>query len=247
MPKYFNNNYQTPDELKKEYSKLVREYHPNFAKDKDEFERLNTICSEIISEYKLLLKTFPKNKSTNENTRPKLLYDYIINGNEEALSACSKIVYHIFNLNIDYNFYDTTPGVQWKEEKLLSERNDTIELFWDICLEKNIIGDEFAKLFELCDCNAEKMKRTIMFLSTGAISENDIHINLTSTSPIPFFDDNITVENLPDYNSFLLLSKEITKKGTKKAWIEFCQKQRDSFYKNYYDLIIPKIPSGKQK
>ena len=86
-----------------------------------------------------------------------------------------------------------------------------------------------------------------MFLSTGAISERDIHTNLTSNSSIPFFNDNIIVENLPDYNSFLLLSSEYTKKDTIEAWIEFCKRQRDNFSERFYDIVIQKISSGKQK
>ena len=80
-----------------------------------------------------------------------------------------------------------------------------------------------------------------MFLLTGAISEKDIHTNLTSDNAIPFFDKNISVENLPDYNSFLLLSKENTKKETIDAWIEFCKKQRDNFNENFYRSVIKKI------
>ncbi len=86
-----------------------------------------------------------------------------------------------------------------------------------------------------------------MFLSTGAIAEKDIHTNLTSKNPIPFFDDNIIVENLPDYNSLLLLSKDAIKQDTYEAWIEFCQRQREIFYEKFYENVIQKISSGKQK
>ena len=110
---------------------------------------------------------------------------------------------------------------------------------------KGITGEEFAKLYELCGEDAEKMKRTIMFLSTGAISEKDIHTNLQSTNPIPFFNDDIVVDNLPDYSSFLILSKVTTKKKTFEAWREFCQKQRDDFMNRFSDSFISKLPSGR--
>lgn len=243
MSKYFNNC-QNLNDLKKEYFRLIKKYHPDLAEDKSEFEQHNKICAEINSEYELILKRFPKSEKTNENYT---IYEYIINGNEEAKRACNEIAYKISKLTIDYNFYHTFEGAKWWEEQTLIEINSAIELFWSLCSAKKIIGNEFAKLFELCGFNVEKMRRTIMFLSTGAISEKDIHTNLTSNNSIPFFDDNIIVENLPDYNSFLLLSKESTKKDTYEAWIEFCQRQRDNFYEKFYETIIQKIPSGKQK
>lgn len=242
MIKYFSS-YQNPSDLKKEYFALIKKYHPDLAKDKAEFEQFNKICAEINSEYKLILETFPKSEKIKGNP----YCDGIINGNEEATSACNQIVNKISKLTIDYNFYNTFDGVKWWEDQVLIEIDNDIELFWRLCLTKEIIGNEFAKLFKLCNFNVEKMRRTIMFLSTGAISDKDIHTNLTSNSAVPFFDDNIIVENLPDYNSFLLLSKETTKEDTLGAWVEFCQKQRDNFYEKFYDIVIPKIPSGKRK
>ena len=245
MLKYFNNC-QNLSDVKKEYYELIKKYHPDLAKDESESKKFNEICKEINSEYKLICNRFPKVKKANENQKNGK-YDYIINGNEKAKNACGVIENKIYNLTIDYNFYHALAGVEWWEDQIKIEIDSNIELFWSICFAKKIIGNEFAKLFELSDSNAEKMRRTIMFLSTGAISEKDIHTNLTSNNPIPFLDDNIVVENLPDYSSFLLLSKENTKRETIDAWIEFCQRQRDNFSEKFYDIMVPKIQSGKQK
>ena len=46
MSKYFNKCHNL-NELKKEHLKLIRQYHPDLARDKDEFEQLNKICTEI--------------------------------------------------------------------------------------------------------------------------------------------------------------------------------------------------------
>lgn len=245
MLKYFNNC-QNLSDLRKEYLKLIKQYHPDLAKDKSESEKFNEICAEINSEYKLICKSFPKVKESQKNGYSSI-YDYVINGNEEAKSACALIKDKISKLPIDYNYYHALNGIKWWEDQILIKMESSVELFWSVCFTKKIIGIEFAKLFELCGFNVEKMRRTIMFLSTGAISEKDIHTNLTSNNPIPFFDDNIIVDNLPNYNFFLLLSKETTKIETMEAWIEFCQKQRDNFSKKFQDIMIQKISSGMKK
>ncbi len=246
MSKYFNSC-KNLDELRREYLRLVRKYHPDLAKNEPEFEERNRICTEINSEYELLSKRFPKSEKPSEKSKESYgIYENIINGNEEAQNAYDKIADEIYRLTIDCNFYHAFENAPWWEDQILAEINSTIGLFWKLCLAKKIIGSEFARLFELCGSNVEKMRRTIMFLSTGAISEKDIHTNLTSNNSIPFFDDSIIVGKLPDYNSLLLLSKDTTKEETVDAWIEFCQRQRDNFYERYYDTVVPKIPSGKQ-
>lgn len=244
MSKYFNNCKDRND-LTKEYHKLIKKYHPDLAKDRSEFEQFHNICVEINSEYELALKRFPKNQREKGNTDYSI-FQYIINGNEKAKSACDKIADKISTLNIDCDFYHPVYA-KWWEDYIFTEINSTIEIFWRVCCAKKIIGNEFAKLFELCDFNVEKMRRTVMFLSTGAISEQDIHTNLTLSNPIPFFDDSIIVENLPGYNTFLLLNKEDTKKDTIEAWIEFCQRQRDAFVEKFNDVAIQKLSSGRQK
>ncbi len=244
MSKYFKDC-QNLDNLRKEYRTLIKKYHPDLAKDEFEFEQFNEKCAEINAEYEQISKSFPKNRETDKTINYSI-YEYIINGSEEARSAYNIIIDQIFKLTIDYNFYHKIDA-KWWEDYILSEINSTIKTFWDVCLAKKIIGNEFAKLFELCNFNVEKMRRTIMFFSTGAISDKDIHTNLTSGCSIPFFDDNIIVEKLPTYSSFLFLNQADTKESTIKAWIEFCQRQRDNFLEKFSDIIISKIPSGKQK
>jgi len=243
MSKYFNNC-KNLDELRREYLKLIKQHHPDLTKDESELEERNKICAEINGEYELMARMFPA--ASTKNPESDSLYEKLINGSDDARQAVHEILDRISKLALDYNFYHVHENAPWWEEQTLAEINNTISLFWQICLLKNITGNEFARLFELCDSNVEKMRRVIMLLSTGAISEKDIHTNLTSSNSIPFFNDNITIENLPNYNSFLLLSKETTKQETYEAWIEFCQNQRDNFYERYYDTVVPKIPSGKQ-
>lgn len=244
MLKYFNNCKNLND-LRKGYLKLIKKYHPDLAKDELEFKKYNEICAEINNEYEEIVKMFPKSKSTKENI-PNTLYDYIINNSEEAKEVYEKIEDEISKLTIDYKYYDVVNS-KWWEEEVLSELDGSIALFWNVCVSKNIVGNKFSKLFELSDFNVEKMRRTIMFLSTGVISEQDIHANLNANNSIPFLDNNIIIEKLPNYNSFLLLSKENTKNETKEAWVEFCQRQRDNFYEKFNDIIVPKIQTGKQK
>ncbi len=231
MANYFNNC-QNLDDLKKEYLRLIKKYHPDLAKDESEFKYFNKICAEINNEYDIILKKFPKSKKTKENYS---IYEYIINGNEEAKGVCDEIAESIYKLNIDYNYYHIG-NAKWWEDQILNEINNAIKLFWNLCLAKKIIGNEFVKLFELCCFNVEKMRRTIMFLSTGAISEQDIHTNLTSNNPIPFFDDNIIVENLPDYNSFLLLTKETAKKKHMMHGLNFAKDKEMFFMKDFMTL-----------
>lgn len=244
MIKYFKYC-QNLEDLRNEYHTLIKKYHPDLAKDEFEFKQLNEKCAEINEEYEQVLKRFPKTREADRHTNHGT-YEYIINGSEEARSAYSIIMDQISKLTIDYNFYHKIDA-KWWEDYILNEINSNIRIFWDVCLTKKIIGDEFAKLFELCNFNVEKMRRTIMFLNTGAISDKDIHTNLTSDCAIPFFDDNIIVEKIPTYSSFLLLSRADTKEDTIEAWIEFCQRQRDNFLEKFADIVIPKISSGKQK
>lgn len=245
MTKYFKNH-ESRESLRKEYRKLIKLHHPDLAKNEEEYKQKNEICAEINSEYECLLYLLPES-NIEIKTKYKTIKDYIVNGNSDAEKAYEKILSEIFELNIDYNFYKYISGEGWWKEHILAEKYETIDLFWNICLAKNIVGKEFAKLFKLCNFNTEKMKRVIMFLSTGSISDKDIHNNLTADNAISFFDDSIIIEGLPSYDSFLILSKESTKKETTEAWIEFCQIQRDNFLEKYYEFVVDKIPTRKQK
>lgn len=239
--------------LKKKYFELMKKYHPDLAVDKNEIDERNRICAEINAEYDMLVKAMPKleaimeffNIFSQEEKDKTNIFDQIVNGSIAAKKACEDVAINIQKPNIEYKYYDSCEGINWWEEKKLKEIDATIKLFWRTCYDKQIVGDEFAKLYELCQGNAEKIKRTIMFLSTGAIPERDIHFNLKSDNSIPFFNDNIIVDNLPDYNSFLLLSRESTKKETYAAWIEFCQKQSDDFLNRYYEFVVPKITNER--
>lgn len=243
MFKYFNNCKDITS-LKKEYIRLMKKYHPDLSTDENEIKYRTKICAEINSEYDTFVKIMPLARyasTESENTKNNTIYNEIINNSIAAKKAVDDIIINIQKPNIDYKFYYVTEGVIWQEENILAEINATISIFWENCYNKQIVGDEFAKLYELCQENAEKMKRTIMFLSTGAISDKDIHANLQSEKSIPFLNDAITVDNLPDYSSFLLLSRDNTKKEIHSAWIEFCQKQRDDFLERYSEFVVEKI------
>lgn len=245
MAKYFINCKKLAD-LRKEYIRLMKENHPDLVNDEEEKKRRHIISAEINNEYDILSKKLPKDEVTSSFVQ-NTVYDYIINGNKKAWMACEDIARKIHVPNIEYKYYEAREGVEWWESEFLGEIDATIRLFWEMCYAKKIVGEEFVKLYELCGHNAEKIKRVIMFLSTGVIAETDIHANLTSENAVPFFNDAITVENLPGYDSFFLLSKENTKRDTISAWIEFCQRQRDDFLERYYACVVPKITSEKQK
>lgn len=242
MFKYFQNC-KDISSLKKEYIKLMKKYHPDLSSDEDEIEFRNNICAEINAEYDIAVRILPATKDPKDI----LINKEIIDGNESFKETYKNIVFDIEKPNIDYKYYYYIDGVNWSEEEMLKEVSAMVKLFWEVCRTKQIAGDEFTKLYELCQYNVEKMKRTIMFLSTGAIPDKDIHTNLQSNNAIPFLNDNIIVDNLPDYDSFLILSRENTKKETYAAWIEFCQKQRDDFLNRYYEYVVPKITDGKTK
>ena len=246
MQKYFKDD--DLSNLKKAYFKLMKKYHPDLVQDEREKMRRNDICAEINAEYDMLVKQLSYSmvfKKTFEKENSYNKYNEIINGSILAKKACEDIIVKLQKPDIEYRYYHFIEGVDWSEDEVLKEIDATVLLFWRTCYDKRIIGDEFAKLYELCSFNAEKMKRTIMFLSTGAISENSIHNNLQSSNAIPFFNDNIVVNNLPDYDSFLLLNKNNTKRETFEAWISFCQKQRDDFLTRYNDMIVKRISSSK--
>ena len=246
--------------LRKEYLKLIKKYHPDLALNQDECEYKTRICAEINSEYDMLVELLPKSENIDNNTNSNidsnipLLFgnvDYshrgyvdwhkeVVNNSPAAEKAYHNILVSLQKPNIQYKYYNV-----FDEDLILKEIDATISLFIVNCCMKKITGEEFAKLYELCGEDAEKMKRTIIFLSTGAISEKDIHTNLQSDKPIPFFNDNIVVDNLPDYSSFLILSKVTTKGKTYDAWREFCQKQRDDFMDRFSESFISKLSSGR--
>ena len=84
-------------------------------------------------------------------------------------------------------------------------------------------------------------------LKKMSMVEKDIESKRLMDNPIPFFDDNIPLENLPSYDSFFILNKHITLLKTREAWIEFCQKQRDNFHEKFYDIIYQKISNETHK
>lgn len=131
MTKYFKN-LQNLHDLQKEYHKLIKMYHPDYAKNELEYEQRNKICAEINNEYEAILKIFPKSKPKENYS----IYEYVINGNEDAKIACNKIVNEISKLTIDYSFYDTFEGAKWWKEQTLIEMNNNIKLFWSLCLTK---------------------------------------------------------------------------------------------------------------
>lgn len=238
MANYFTDC-KNLEELRKEYLRLIKKYHPDLLTNQDEFEKNNQLCSEINNEYDSIMKTFFKG-----NTLPKdySKYNDVVDENKEAKSILDEIVNKLNSLNLDYNFYNSNVGVRWWEEEIEIEKNNAIKLFIHQCYAKNIIGEKFIKLYKLCGCNAEKMRRVVLFLSTGALSDKDIHDNLEMDKPVEFFSDYLFVENLPDYDSFLVLSNENTKKETINAWIRLCQIQRDNFNDKFLDTNVKKLP-----
>lgn len=230
------------EDLRKQYLSLMKKYHPDLVTDERTKKEYNEICSQINDEYEKLKNRLPKQQKFSQ-TGYESIQEKIINNSSKAREAVRKILSIGFNRNLNYDYYQTQyKGIQWWEEEISILHSNFVNYFWEFCYLKNIIGDEFAKLFELCDFNVEKMQRNILFLSTGAISEKDIHINLNSDNAIPFFDDKILSDDLPSYDSFLLLSKNHLKEETLDSWIEFCQRQRDTFYEKFDEINMGKLP-----
>lgn len=224
-------------------------YHPDLVQDEDEQRKRNEICQEINAEYDALMKKMTPLiiKKDDPTLKVNTMYEKIVNGSATAKNAYDDIMINISKPNIEYKYYYSNKETAWWEEDIVRVIDETNSLFWKTCYEKGIVGEEFSNLYELCNRNAEKIKRTVMFLSTGAIPENIIHENLLSHYMIPFFNDDIFVEDLPDYNSFLLLSKENTRPETFLAWINFYQQQRDDFLNRYNDIVVKKIPQSRAK
>ena len=78
-------------------------------------------------------------------------FDYLIGEKttETAKKACEDVAINIQKPNIEYKYYDSCEGINWWEEKKLKEIDATIKLFWRTCYDKQIVGDEFAKLYDL--------------------------------------------------------------------------------------------------
>lgn len=237
MPKYFNNckNFK---EMRIAYLTLMKKYHPDLTQSEEEKLENTRICAEINSEYEMFAKLLPKEAIYNNDNN---VFSQIICNDAKAGEACEQIMKTIVKPRIDYDYYQSFNGVLWWEEAVLNEIDQYITAFWSVCYAKNIVGEKFAKLYELCGFNTEKMRRVVMFLATGAIPDSVIHTNLTSSNATPFFDDTMGENSLPSYEFFLLLCKDYVKEETITSWISFCQMQRDVFLDRYNENVIGKL------
>lgn len=82
------------------------------------------------------------------------------------------------------------------------------------------------KIYKLCNCNPEKVRRSLLVILFGEISLTDAIENLNAEMPIPFIDDEISFEGIPDYNVFYLPNNA-------ELWIEYIQKQKEKFYEKF--------------
>ncbi len=106
---------------------------------------------------------------------------------------------------------------------LMEMLNDT-EGFFNI-LYCDTLGIRGSKLYMLhndcCGRNNDKFKRTLSMFRNGVFSEEDIQSNLNLVRAIPFIDDSIEIENVPNYDEEF--------GPTDENWDEYCEKNKTAF------------------
>ena len=258
---YFNGINNIKD-LKEKYLELIKQYHPVLHDDtKQDYME---ICMNIEKEFKQQF-TLLKDKGMFNPTSGFNEYGFRLMDSIKASERKNKFVEDISNelcdLPIYRRFFDSDidrecpnndilcadsniPGdgfIIFSNEHLITEVFHYC--FIDLCLDI----DDVEKIYELCDWNAEKFKRVILFLREGNLEPFDFRINLYSDDTIPFFDDEIVEEELPDYNSSMIIISEVSTRDSIRAWHRFCDRQSESFDKKHYAKLkeIPKVAVKK--
>lgn len=90
----------------------------------------------------------------------------------------------------------------------------------------NITGDKIYLLWnDCCERNFDKFDRTLLLLQSGVYTEEEIHRNLQLEYAVPFLDDSLVIDGIPNYGDDF--SKE------HRMWDTYVTKQ--------YDFVKPKI------
>lgn len=87
---------------------------------------------------------------------------------------------------------------------------------------------------DCCKCNKEKFKRTLTMLRCGIFTEEQIQLNLCLPFSIPFIDDSIVVEGVPNYGEDF--------GPDHKKWKEFCEVQKATYIKDL-DYVVKRADS----
>ena len=86
----------------------------------------------------------------------------------------------------------------------------------------DIRGSHLYMLYnDCCQRDPAKFKRTLMLLSSGVFTQEQIHENLERCYALPFIDDSIEMEGVPSYNDDF--------GPTHPKWDEWCEAQKESF------------------
>ena len=257
-------NLQSVKELLGHESLTTTEVYPVVhSNDKNFFDYMKT-CKEIEDEFKkrfIILKNHGVFEHTDEvdeyavrvvegikNSKRKS--NFIENISNELVELPIYRKYFISDIDSDYPDNDilcadsNIPGdgfIIFSNEHLITEIFHYC--FIELCLDI----DDVEKIYELCDYNAEKFKRVILFLRDGNLESFDFRINLYSDDTIPFFDDDIIEDEIPNYDSSMVIISEVSTSNSIRAWHRFCDRQSESFDKKHYAKLkeIPKVAVKK--
>ena len=235
-------------DLKKEYVRLIKENYPVFECDSnDSSDREDVIincaanlckCMGMEEEYLALSNGFSRiltEEELNESCEQAKRIKSIFTG----------IVKELNSLPIYRRYFKKTSSTSYpNDDCIVSEENcrngsyilkfnrDSAIDLYGFCVNRlHLSFDDIEFIYNSCGKNAEKFKRVIWFLLDSGVSVWDLRLNLCSDNPIPFFDDSIIEDGLPDYDSSLVLNDEVTSRETRNAWHSFVAKQSVSFNK----------------
>ena len=251
--KYLNgiSNIQS---LKEKYLELIKENHPIFH-SKRQYLYYMGICMEIENEFKNRFKQLRSMGMTVSYDMPKergFLLMENIKASNKRLEFMENISSELIKLPIYKKYYendfaDSNSDIVNDGFIIASGKDLISDIFYSCFSELCLDLDDVTKIYELCDCNVEKFKRVILFLREGYLEPFDFRTNLYSDDTIPFFDDEISEEDIPDYNSSLVIVREISTSESIRGWNRFCNKQSECFDEKYYAKLMenPKVAVKK--
>lgn len=240
------------EDLKKAYRALMKDNHPD-TKPEDERDAYSKICQDITDQYTSLYIILPSADDLGLDKKVKYGWGEAYRVFRDIRQGLDKLP--IYRKYYKKNFYESYPdddpgvvqkGVSEYEDGILDANEWYISKLETICFNKlHLSLDEVNTLYELCGRNAEKFKRVIAFFSTLAIASYDIHANLAGDNPVPFFDDEIPLEGIPDYSSSLVFNsidnpnlwKKYMDDYTWRSFATFCGLQRDSFERRHISKL----------
>ncbi len=108
--------------------------------------------------------------------------------------------------------------------RMMKDPQGILEVLY--CDSLEIRGSKLYMLYnDCCDKNMDKFYRTLKMFKSGVFTEKQIHSNLGLIKAIPFIDDSIKVEGVPEYGS----DKEFGLNDPK--WEEYCNLNKEAFVK----------------